>query len=141
MNPEYFRARFRCVVPREALPDAFAVVTACNPDDAAWSVGRNRDADAAFARELEAAGIRRWRITGGSEDFLHREPGWGVDCGGSDKAVELGRRLGQRAVFWIEQDRLELVDVVEGTRFDLGSWSLRTEFLASSESAGWIQDR
>lgn len=141
MNPEYHRARFRCVAAREDLPGSLAVVTACNPGDAGWSDERNQEADRALAAEVDAAGLRRWRITGGSPDFRHREPGWGIDCDSRGAARAWGRRHGQSAVYWIEGDRLHLLEATAEVEFDLGSWSVRTEFRSPPPAGGWIQDR
>jgi len=79
----------------------------------------NRAADEALESELRAAGYRLHRITGGSADGVHLEPGWGVPIG-LPGAVEYGRRYRQLAVFYIQGGGLKLVDCADGASEDLG---------------------
>jgi hypothetical protein len=78
----------------------------------------NLAADAALEAELRAAGYRLYRITGGSVDGVHLEPGWGVPIG-LPGAVEFGRRYRQLAVFAVRAGRLALVDCEDGSAEDL----------------------
>jgi hypothetical protein len=45
------------------------------------------------------------------------------------EAIALGRRWGQAAVFWVEDDCLNLVDCRDGCGEALGCWTQRTRFL------------
>jgi hypothetical protein len=129
MNPAHRTARFWCAIPAVEVPDrGLAIVTACNPHDRPTDDETNRRADAALAAELDRLGWRRFRVIGGSPDGAHQEPGWGVDCGSMAAAIDLGRRWGQVAVFWVEQEALHLVDCHDGSVEALGSWSGRTRF-------------
>lgn len=100
-------------------PADFAIITACDPDGVEASPARNRAADATLEAELRAAGLRLHRITGGSADGSHLEPGWGVPIG-LPGAVEFGRRHRQVAVFVVRAGRLALVDCADGAAEDLG---------------------
>ena len=118
------RAQFKQAVFRgEPLPADwpadFAIITACDPDGDVTSPERNLAADAALEAELRASGYRLHRITGGSADGVHLEPGWGVPIG-LPGAVEFGRRYGQLAVFAVRAGRLALVDCADGSAEDLG---------------------
>ncbi len=100
-------------------PTDFAVITACDPEGRAASLADNVAADARLEAELRAAGFRLHRITGGSADGLHLEPGWGVPIG-LPGAVEFGRRYRQLAIFAVRAGRLALVDCEDGSAEDLG---------------------
>ena len=118
------RERFKQAVFRfEPLPADwpadFAVITACDPDGQATTAELNLAADQALAAELRAAGYRLHRITGGSADGVHLEPGWGVPIG-LPGAVEFGRRYRQVAIFAVRAGRLALVDCEDGSSEDLG---------------------
>ncbi|NBV55193.1 MAG: DUF3293 domain-containing protein [Verrucomicrobia bacterium] len=118
------RALFQQAVFRSAplpadWPADFAIITAYDPDGLPTTAELNRAADEALESELRAAGYRLHRITGGSVDGVHLEPGWGVPIG-LPGAVEYGRRYRQLAVFYIQGGGLKLVDCADGASEDLG---------------------
>jgi hypothetical protein len=118
------RALFQQAVFRSAplpadWPADFAIITAYDPDGLPTTPELNRAADKALESELRAAGYRLHRITGGSADGVHLEPGWGVPIG-LPGAVECGRRYRQLAVFYIQGGGLKLVDCADGASEDLG---------------------
>ena len=123
MHPEQ-RAQFSQAVFRFASlpvdwPTEIAIITAYDPDGLATSAELNAAADAALEAELRSAGYRLHRITGGSADGVHLEPGWGVPIG-LPGAVEFGRRYRQLAIFAVRVGRLALVDCEDGSVEDLG---------------------
>ena len=123
MTPEQ-RAQFKQAVFRFAplpadWPADFAVITAFDPDGLPTTAEQNRAADAALEADLRAAGYRLHRITGGSADAVHLEPGWGVPIG-LPGAVEFGRRYRQVAVFTVKGGVVSLVDCADGSAEDLG---------------------
>jgi len=118
------RALFQQAVFRHAplpadWPADFAIITAYDPDGLPTTPELNHTADEALESELRAAGYRLHRITGGSADGEHLEPGWGVPIG-LPGAVEYGRRYRQLAVFYIQGGGLKLVDCADGASEDLG---------------------
>ena len=123
MTPEQ-RAQFSQAVFRlEPLPADwpadFSIITAYDPDGLPTTAELNRAADVALEAELRSAGYRLHRITGGSADGVHLEPGWGVSIG-LPGAVEFGRRYRQLAIFAVRAGRLALVDCEDGSAEDLG---------------------
>ena len=123
MTPEQ-RSLFKQAVFRSAplpadWPADFAIITAYDPDGLPTAAELNRAADEALESELRAAGYRLHRITGGSADGAHLEPGWGVPIG-LPGAVEHGRRYRQLAVFYVQGGALKLVDCADGASEDLG---------------------
>jgi hypothetical protein len=100
-------------------PADFAVITAYDPDGLPTTGDLNLAADESLEAELRAAGHRLHRITGGSADGVHLEPGWGVSIG-LPGAVEYGRRYRQLAVFYVRGGGVCLVDCADGSSEDLG---------------------
>jgi len=100
-------------------PADFAILTAYDPEGRPASSAANVAADAMLKAELQAAGLRLHRLTGGSADGVHLEPGWGVPVG-LPGAVEFGRRYHQVAVFYVRSGQLVLVDCADGAEESLG---------------------
>ncbi len=113
------QAVFRFVPLPPDWPTDFAIITAYDPDGLPTTAEQNLAADAALEAELRAAGYRLHRITGGSADGVHLEPGWGVPIG-LPGAVEYGRRYRQLAVFYVRGGGVCLVDCADGSAEDLG---------------------
>jgi hypothetical protein len=124
---EYHETRLAPKEPPPRWPDAFAVITACNP----LGQGLDKDADRAATVRLRKAisrlGLNRHRVTGVSADMKHREPGfavWGCDL---PAALQLGREFAQNAIFWVEEGRLDVVSCSTGEREYVGLWSERLQ--------------
>jgi hypothetical protein len=116
---QFKQAVFRLSTLPLDWPADFAVITAYDPDGLPTKLELNLAADAALESELRSAGYRLHRITGGSADGVHLEPGWGVPIG-LPGAVEFGRRYCQVAIFAVRAGRLALVDCADGSVEDLG---------------------
>lgn len=127
-NPAHRTARFRCELPSGSVPLRFAIITAFNPGDVPNADSLNWAADSALAAELDLRGIPRFRVTGGSPDFRHCEPGWGAVLAGLAQAIGIARQFSQAALYWVDDDRLWLVGCGSGELEDLGLWSARTDF-------------
>jgi hypothetical protein len=123
MTPEqraqFKQAVFRCAPLPADWPADFAIITAYDPDGLPTTAELNLAADESLEAELRAAGHRLHRITGGSADGVHLEPGWGVPIG-LPGAVEYGRRYRQLAVFYVRGGGVCLVDCADGSSEDLG---------------------
>lgn len=104
MNPAYWTVRFRVQRPADGLPPVFGIVTAWNPEGGILDAASNETADRSLAARIDAAGWRRFRVTGGSPDFSHAEPGWGIaaPAGGREGVLALGREFHQVAIYWVE---------------------------------------
>jgi hypothetical protein len=100
-------------------PSDFAIITAYDPEGVVAPPAANRLSDALLEAELMAAGYRLHRITGGSSDGAHQEPGWAAPIG-LVAAVGYGRKYRQLAVFHVKAGRLSLVDCQTGLAEDLG---------------------
>jgi len=123
MTPEqraqFSQAVFRFTPLPADWPADFAIITAYDPDGQPTTAEQNLAADLALEADLRAAGYRLHRITGGSADGVHLEPGWGVPIG-LPGAVEFGRRYRQVAIFTVKGGAVSLVDCADGSAEDLG---------------------
>ncbi len=137
LNPFFATTVFQGVSPADGWPAAFAIITACDPDGKKTDPAVNRSADLQLESELRLRGCRYWRVTGGSPDFAHAEPGYAAELPLSE-ALVLGRKYRQEAIFWIERDKLIIVACGSELRQELGSWSGRLALgngLLSADSA------
>lgn len=123
MNPAYQNVRFRAEPPQTGVHSRFAVITACNPDGQEVSDEENAIATERLRSELVKEGYHFFPVTGGSLDFSHAEPGFGVLLPSLEEAVPWGRRLRQEAIFWVEDGMVNLVKCLNGAALEIGDWS------------------
>ena len=109
----------------ELWPDAFAVVTACNPLGEIADEKANRSATARLKKTIGRLGLKHRRLAGMSADKKHREASfaiWGCDL---RLALDLGKQFSQDAIFWIEDGRLDVVSCSTGERQHAALWPER----------------
>jgi hypothetical protein len=104
----YEQARFKLDYPAADLPFEFGIVTACNPNGTTLDALVNEGLDRGLGLSLLGQRIPHFRVTGGSEDMSHSEPGYGC-VADHEKIVELGRQWKQDAIFRVRGDSLFLV--------------------------------
>ncbi len=109
MNPAYFQARFRAELPHGGLPESFGIVTACNPGGKTAGAVANTAAMDSLRDLIESNGWVRFPVTGGSPDFQHAEPGFGI-LAELDDCLALGRVFRQEAIFWVERGQVYLYE-------------------------------
>ena len=119
----YFKTWFAAKTPNR--PTGFGVVTAFNPMGRATSPVENRRRDLRLRRTLKALRLPHFRVTGGSRDGSHREPGWGVVAKSPTLIRALAALFEQKAYFWIYNDRVLLGRAAGGKLARTGSWSNR----------------
>ncbi|MEQ1919122.1 MAG: DUF3293 domain-containing protein [Elusimicrobiota bacterium] len=124
LKTSYFNAYFTFKL-RGKLPSHFAVVTACDPMGREAPPAANRRRDAALSRRLKALKIRHFRVTGGTQDGSHREPGWGLIMESPKVACALAAQFNQDAYFWISKGRIYLGSADGGPLHRAGSWAAR----------------
>ncbi len=130
MNPGYHEVRFRAELPAAGLPACFGVVTACNPNGRTVSKEENQQATDTLRSALTAENHFIFPVTGGSPDFSHAEPGFGVLFQSPEEAISWGQRFHQEAVFWIEEGNVQLVPCDGTATVELGSWQSLAESAA-----------
>lgn len=122
---EFTQVYFRAEQPAGGWPRQFAIVTAHNPDGRITDPVANLAADEALCSALERQGLTHFRVTGGSRDGRHQEPGWGIVLTAPTIAQDLSVQFRQLAFFWIEEGRLALVDARTGEKTDQAAWTER----------------
>lgn len=120
----YFSTYFSLEDAPEPLPCRFAIVTAFNPMDRKLSHDENRLADQSLKNLIKDRNLSHFRATGGSPDMSHSEPGWAIETN-LESALEMARKFNQRALWWIEDDELHLVDCSRTTPLHLSRFSDR----------------
>ena len=124
IHPEYLETVFLAETPPQAWPERFHIITAFNPV-VVLSDEINSIADEELRKELTNAGSRIFRITGCSPDLKHQEQGWGVSGLSQEKAVELGGRYGQNAIFEVSDGFLSVIGCQSGNRLPVDEWEKR----------------
>ena len=124
MNPAYAEARIRAELPKGGLPERFGIVTAWNPDGITLDADSNHTANARLEAILNAEGLPHFPATGGSHDFAHAEPGFGI-IADQARILALGREFRQEAVFWIDRGTVHLLPCDDAPSAILGSWNER----------------
>lgn len=122
MKPEFQNVRFRAEIPETLMSRAFGVITACNPDGITVSDAENETATQKLKSDLAHEGLVYFPVTGGSPNFSHAEPGFGVVWHSPDEAVAWGRKFRQEAVFWIEGGIVYLLSCTDEQSLCVGTW-------------------
>ena len=117
MNPEYEHTVFILTEFPSIWPDEFAIITAYNPMDKKLSDGENRKRNQELTNwAKEKAFID---LIGSSPDRTHQEQSIGVTFT-LKEAIEVGLRFNQRAIFYVKNGNLELVECNSGKSKCLG---------------------
>jgi hypothetical protein len=121
---EYLTTVFLASAPDGGWPHHFHIITACNPGKM-MSDDANARADEELSKELNLAGTLSFRITGFSPDLSHQEPSWGISGLSKEKALAIGKRYGQNAIFEVVFDVLSVIGCLSGERISAGAWKER----------------
>ena len=124
-NPDHLKAYFTAEVPASGLPRRFGIVTAYNAGSRAAPEEANRTADAELKCELIAAGLPHFRVTGGSRDDSHREPGYGIEADSTEVIRPVSRHFRQEAFFWVEDGVLYVINTDGSQRHRVAEWAER----------------
>ncbi|MDA0725135.1 MAG: DUF3293 domain-containing protein [Verrucomicrobia bacterium] len=120
----FLQAVFNGVEPMGGWPEGFVIVTACNPLGAIVDAKRNESLDRELSAILKGKGLAHCRMTGGSPDGSHREPGYLVECD-AQVGLELGRKFEQVAIYEVVDGELYLVDCQDGKQTPVAKWASR----------------
>jgi hypothetical protein len=120
----FLHAVFNGVEPMGGWPEGFVIVTACNPCGAIVDAKRNESLDRELSAILKGKGLAHCRMTGGSPDGSHREPGYLVECDAL-VGLELGRKFEQVAIYEVVDGELYLVDCQDGKQTPVAKWASR----------------
>lgn len=121
LKGEYRQVRFRGET--DETPPAFFIVTAYNPDGKNVAEAENQEADEKLGSELHRLEFNHFRMTGGSPDFSHAEPGYAIVCN-REQALCLAKEFSQDAVYEVREGRVFLVSALTVAAVDeeIGMW-------------------
>lgn len=122
MNPAYAHVRFRAELPKGGLPERFGIVTAWNADGITSDKASNNAANARLQAILQAEALPHFPVTGGSPDFTHAEPGFGI-IADQARILALGREFRQEAVFWVDRGSVHLCPRAAAPLQVIGLWN------------------
>ena len=122
LKAEYKEVRFKCD-PSKA-PGHFFIITACNPDGITVSDEANQVADQSLKTEIARLEYKSFAVTGGSPDFSHTEPGYGISCT-RNEGLSLARQFCQDALFEIKNEKVILISAMKDPVPDeeIGNWT------------------
>ena len=122
MNAEYFKTIFLISSIPETWPSEFGIVTAFNPMDEILSEKenflRNQNLSKVIGKKLFI------ELTGSSLDFSHQEKSFALVCS-MQEAIEFGKDFEQRAIFFVRNGNLKLVECESGKSHNLGIFEKR----------------
>jgi hypothetical protein len=124
-NPDHLKAYFTAEVPASGLPRRFGIVTAYNAGSERAAEDVNIKADAELKSRLISAGLPHFRVTGGSRDGSHREPGFGIAADSPEIIRPLSRHFRQEAFFWVEDETVYVINTEGSRRHRVAEWAER----------------
>ena len=126
MNQNYFGVVFKRVENISNVIMPFAIVTAHNPMDICFDELANKERNEILRKDLHQSDLIHREIIGCSEDHTHQELSFVVKCK-LKQAIQIGNKFEQRAIFWVEENKLQIVDCKTLKSYDLGSFKRRLQ--------------
>ena len=126
MNQNYFGVVFQRVESISNVIMPFAIVTAHNPMDMRLDEFKNNERNEILRKDLLQSNFIHREIIGCSEDHTHQELSFVVKCK-LKQAIQMGNKFEQRAIFWVEENKLQIVDCKTLKSYDLGSFKKRLQ--------------
>ena len=124
MNQNYFGVVFQRVESISNVIMPFAIVTAHNPMDMRLDEFKNNERNEILRKDLLQSNLIHREIIGCSEDHTHQELSFVVKCK-LKQAIQMGNKFEQRAIFWVEENKLQIVDCKTLKSYDLGCFKKR----------------
>ena len=124
MNGEYFKTVF---ITKEstALPaPSFAILTASNPMDKLLGENENLLRNEQLRTLLEEEEVDFSELIGASPDWTHQEASFAISCT-LYNALEWAKLFEQRAIFWVQNDHLQIIACQSSEKYELGSFDER----------------
>ncbi|UUM31041.1 DUF3293 domain-containing protein [Vibrio japonicus] len=114
----YFRFRQKCT------RDSFAIITAWNPSSKRLATNENKLKNKRLLQEINHNYFVEVLV--GDKTFSWVEESFAVDISESE-AINLARKFGQNAIYFVEGTRLYLVSCLEDkSKLELGEWRIRS---------------
>jgi len=119
MNPEYFNTIFLISKEPDRWPDEFAIITAHNPMDLNLSDNENSLRNEKLLKRIHSNVFLE--LSGSSPDHSHQEASYAF-ISDLPKAIRIGKEFQQRAIFYIKDGNLKLIECTTGQTQELGKF-------------------
>ena len=126
MNQNYFGVVFQGIENISNIIMPFAIITAHNPMDIRLDELENKERNEILRKDLHQSDLIHREIIGCSEDHTHQELSFVVKCK-LKQAIQIGNKFEQRAIFWVENHKLQIVVCKTLVSYDLGSFKKRLQ--------------
>jgi len=122
MNPEYSKTIFLISKEPESWPDEFAIITAHNPMDLKLSDYENSLRNEKLLKSIDSNVFLE--LSGSSPDHSHQEASFAF-ISKIQEAVDIGKEFQQKAIYYVKDGNLKLVECCTGKIEELGNFNDR----------------
>ena len=122
MNPEYSKTIFLISKEPESWPDEFAIITAHNPMDLKLSDNENCLRNEKLLKRIHSNVFLE--LSGSSPDHSHQEASFAFTSK-IEEAVDIGKEFQQKAIYYVKEGNLSLVECSTIKIEELGSFNDR----------------
>ena len=122
MNPEYSKTIFLISKEPESWPDEFAIITAHNPMDLKLSDYENSLRNEKLLKSIDSNVFLE--LSGSSPDHSHQEASFAF-FSKIQEAVDIGKEFQQKAIYYVKDGNLKLVECCTGKIEELGNFNDR----------------
>ena len=122
MNPEYSKTIFLISKEPESWPDEFAIITAHNPMDLKLSDYENSLRNEKLLKSIDSNVFLE--LSGSSPDHSHQEASFAF-MSKIQEAVDIGKEFQQKAIYYVKDGNLKLVECCTGKIEELGNFNDR----------------
>ena len=122
MNQNYYKTVFILHENPAKWPSNFAIITAENPMDQSMTETENKERTGRLLKHIGK--LKHGCLTGSSRNLLHQEKSFSVKVD-FDEAINIGNKFEQRAIYYIRNGTLLLVDCSNREFFELGNFEER----------------
>ena len=122
MNPEYSKTIFLISKEPESWPDEFAIITAHNPMDLKLSDYENSLRNEKLLKSIDSNVFLE--LSGSSPDHSHQEASFAF-VSKIQEAVDIGKEFQQKAIYYVKDGNLKLVECCTGKIEELGNFNDR----------------
>lgn len=122
MNPEYSKTIFLISKEPESWPDEFAIITAHNPMDLKLSDYENSLRNEKLLKSIDSNVFLE--LSGSSPDHSHQEASFAF-FSKIQETVDIGKEFQQKAIYYVKDGNLKLVECCTGKIEELGNFNDR----------------
>jgi hypothetical protein len=122
MNPEYSKTIFLISKEPESWPDEFAIITAHNPMDLKLSDYENSLRNEKLLKRIQSNVFLE--LSGSSPDHSHQEASFAFTSK-IQEAVDIGKEFQQKAIYYVKDGNLKLVECCTRKIEELGNFNDR----------------